>query len=232
MNQSIAIFSGDRALNYERLISIWLPGYEQLHEIIPAIFNNFIPDLASILIAGSGSGKELEVLGQANPLWRFLAVDPSPDMISLAQERVTKLGLSDRVNFYQGIVSNLPETSLYDAATLVLVLHFFPDDGSKLVILESIARRLKPGAPFILVDSYSDVRSSGFELMLSSLRNYVTKKGITQEQIEERIRKIRQELHLVSETRLISLLENAGFEKIERFFTSLLVGGWIAQKKI
>lgn len=67
----------------------------------------------------------------------------------------------------QGVVSNLPETLLYDAATLVL----------------------------------------------------------------ERIGKIRQELYLVSETRLVSLLESAGFERVERFFTSLLVGGWIAQKK-
>lgn len=103
MNESIGIFSGDRALNYERMISIWLPGYEQLHEIIPAIFNNFIPDSASILIAGSGSGKELEVLGKANSLWRFLGVDPSPDMISLAQKKVTKLGLSDRVSFCKGL---------------------------------------------------------------------------------------------------------------------------------
>jgi tRNA (cmo5U34)-methyltransferase len=227
----IADFSGERALNYERLISIWIPGYEQLHAMLPAILHNFIPDSASLLIAGSGSGKELEVLGKANCAWQLLGVDPSADMMRLAQERIANLGLSDRVNFYRGLVSELSEDKLYDAATLILVMHFFPDDGSKLALLASISRRLKSDAPFILVDTYGNPQSVQFELLLNSLKNYVLKKGIPQEEVEERVQKIRQELQVISQARLVSLLEMAGFQVIERFFTAFLVGGWIAKKR-
>lgn len=40
----------------------------------------------------------------------------------------------------------------FDAATCILILRLVPDDGAKLELLRQTRRRLKPAAPFVLVD--------------------------------------------------------------------------------
>lgn len=39
---------------------------------------------------------------------------------------------------------------MFDAATLIGVLHHIPDDADKLRLLQALSARLAPGAPFIL----------------------------------------------------------------------------------
>jgi tRNA (cmo5U34)-methyltransferase len=227
-HQSVEIFEGDRALNYDTKIPMLIPGYQLIHDLVACLLEGHLADESSILIAGSGSGKELEQLGQANSSWQFLAVDPSPDMLQIARARVRNAGLEQRVNFLTGVVSDLPTEPLYDAATLCLVLHFFPDDGSKLAILHSIAQRLKPNAPFVLVDSYGTPNSASLERMLGTLKLHFLHNGMALEQVEEAIARARSKIHFVSEERLAALLRAAGFATMERFYTALLCGGWIA----
>jgi tRNA (cmo5U34)-methyltransferase len=226
--QKIFIFEGERAANYDQRISIWMPGYELMHDLVAAIYNHALPEGASILVVGCGTGKELEWLGRTNPTWQLLGVDPSPDMLSITRERLAQLGFRDRISLHEGVASSLPEHILYDAATLVLVLHFFPDDGTKLAILQSIAQRLKPNAPLILIDSCGEAGSVQVTQWLDIYRHYLMQKGISVQQIEERIPQILQNLHLVPEERLVALLIQVGFKSIERFYQGLLGRGWLA----
>ncbi|MBD1877959.1 class I SAM-dependent methyltransferase [Coleofasciculus sp. FACHB-T130] len=229
-NQHVFIFEGERAGNYDKEILFWVPGYELIHDLLQAVLQVRLPEESSLLISGSGSGKELEILGKANSSWRLLGVDPSPEMMNIASDRIQKAGLQDRVSLHQGIVSDLPEDILYDAATLILVMHFFPDDGTKLAMLRSITQRLKPGATFLLVDSYGESNSGQVERKLEILKNYVLKKGIPPEQVQQRLENIPRNIHLVPEERIVALLEEAGFGMVERFYSALLVGGWIAKR--
>ncbi|MEW5858214.1 MAG: class I SAM-dependent methyltransferase [Cyanobacteriota bacterium] len=230
-NQQVFIFEGERAGNYDNYIPVWVPGYELMHDLLQAILQVRLPEESSLLIAGSGSGKELETLGKANSSWRLLGVDPSPDMMSIASDRIQKAGLQERVSLHQGIVSDLPEDILYDAATLILVMHFFPDDGTKLAMLRSIAQRLKPGATFLLVDSYGESNSAQVERMFETLKNYVLQKGVPLEQVQQRLENIPKNIHLVPEERIVALLEEAGFGVVERFYSALLVSGWVTERR-
>ena len=122
------------------------------------------------------------------------------------------------------MVSDLASDKLYGAATLVLVLHFFPDDGSKQSLLEDISSRLEAGASFVLMDIFG----SGTEIRhnLNIFRKTLPA-GLTPEEISERIE---QHIHYIPEERLIDLLTNAGFEKPVRFHQSTIYGGWITRK--
>lgn len=69
----------------------------------------------------------------------------------------------ERVQLYRGYVDSLPEAKIYDAATLLLVMHFIPDDGSKLLLLQNIAKRLRSGATFVLADLHGDRAHHNFK---------------------------------------------------------------------
>lgn len=51
----------------------------------------------------------------------MLGVDPSSNMLAIAQEKRQHYGLSERVQLFPGVTQDLPETPLYDAATCILV---------------------------------------------------------------------------------------------------------------
>jgi tRNA (cmo5U34)-methyltransferase len=228
VREEIFVFEGERATNYDQRIPIWMPGYELMHDLLTAICSHILPEGASILVVGCGTGKELEWLGRTNPSWQLLGVDPSPEMLSIARERLAQAGLGDCISLHEGVVSSLPNHILYDAATLVLVLHFFPDDGAKLAILQSVVQRLKPHAPLILIDSCGETGSVQVTQWLSIYRYYLIQKGVSVQQIEERIPQILQNIHLVPEERLVALLTQVGFKSVERFYQGLLSRGWLA----
>ena len=83
----------------------------------------------------------------------------------------------------------------------------------------------------LLVDSYGEATSTQVEGKLEILKNYVIQKGFSPKQAQERIEKIPQNIHLVSENWIIALLEEAGFKMVERFYSALLVGGWVAERR-
>lgn len=93
---------------------------------------------ANLLIVGAGTGMEL-VQFSGNWGWQMLGVDPSSNMLAIAQEKIQQHGLSEQAKLFQGYTHDLPDTPLYDTATCILVMHFLLDDGSKLALLQSIA---------------------------------------------------------------------------------------------
>ena len=75
-------------------------------------------------------------------------------MLAHAERKVAEHGLNGRVRLYPSMVAELPKFEPFDVATLLLVLHFLEDDGSKLGLLRDIAEHLKPGAPLVLGDLF------------------------------------------------------------------------------
>lgn len=80
------------------------------------------------------------------PAWQFVGVDLSEEMLKLARARFAAESLPNKIEFHQTDVHNLNDEN-FDAATCILTLHFVPDDGAKLAVLQAIRQRLKPGMP-------------------------------------------------------------------------------------
>ncbi len=85
-------------------------------------------------------------LAEAHSEWSFDGVDPSADMLRLAQQTVGRH--SARMRFHQGYIEDAPDGP-FDAALCLLTFHFIPRD-QRLPTLQQIRRRLVEGAPFVV----------------------------------------------------------------------------------
>lgn len=225
-------FDRERANQYDLDIRKAIPGYEALHGMAHSLLQTNLSESARLLVVGSGTGMELVNYCQQNPTWSLTGVDPSAEMMAIAVEELTTLRYRERVDLHTGYVSTLPKTEPMDAATLMLVMHFLPDDGSKLQLLKDIARRLKPGAELVFADLHGDKSLPYF----AKLRKAWQALYFSQLDEESRIKaeanfqtSIDNSIYFITEARIIELLQTAGFSNVTKFYNAFLFGGWIAQ---
>ncbi|PKK36742.1 hypothetical protein BWI96_10210 [Siphonobacter sp. SORGH_AS_0500] len=220
---TVELFENERATGYNQFVETWIPNYTYFLERLPKLLSE--TKGSDLLVVGCGTGNEIEKFVKAPKRWNLTGVDPSPDMIKQASE---KLQTYDNVTLREGLVSDLPTDKKYDAATLLLVLHFLDDNGNKLNLLKDIADRLVSGAPFVLLDITGDRNQIKQNLQVLRL---LLPDGLEQEQVSSRLNRIEKELHAVSEERLSALCQEAGFEPPLRFFQSSIYMGWLTRKK-
>ena len=184
---------------------------------------------ARVLVVGAGgTAGEIITAARLEPKWFFVAVDPSPPMLDLARNYLMEAEISDRVETVLGAVSELDSTR-FDAAIMIGVLHHLPGNETKKDILAEISTRLKPGAPFILAGNYRAYASQ--PLLMAAWANRWRLSGVEPDEVETKIRKILDGAEPPqSEEAVISLLTDAGFEAPIRFFASLFWGAWLARR--
>jgi tRNA (cmo5U34)-methyltransferase len=147
---------------------------------------------------------------------------------------VRERGVHAQVKLHQGYVDELPPEPAFDAATLDLVLHFLPDDagaGGKGDLLRQIARRLRPGAPLVLVDGHGAPGSAALAAQMDGWMRYCAMAGLSAEQVADYRGQVDASIHFVSEARLMELLAEAGFETPVPFYRFFVFGGWTAARR-
>ena len=232
MTEATIKFDRERASEYDLDIRKAIPGYEALHYMAQVLLQNCLDDSARLLIVGSGTGIELINYSQENPNWMLTGVDPSGEMMAIAKSELESKGLMKQVSLHTGYLESLPETETVDAATLLLVMHFLADDGSKLELLKNIAQRMKSGGRLVLADLYGDQSAHCFSQFIQAWQAFYFSR--LNEEARARIESkfqtlIENSIYFVPETRIIELLQVAGFERISKFYNAFLFGGWIAQ---
>ena len=218
------------AAGYDERIRKTFPFYETIHPSINAILRGLLGRESDLLIVAAGTGAEILDLGKTNPGWRFLGVDPAQPMLDLAKEKIQAAGFGERVSLFKGYVDDLPTDTLYDGATVAMVLHFIPDDGGKLKLLHGVAKRLKSGAPLVLMDAHGDLSAPGSKLLLEGWKHQQNLAGVKWEEVESGMKERMNTIYFVSSSRMEQLLTQAGFHRIQRFFQNFMLGGWVAFK--
>lgn len=227
------IFGRDGARNYDQNIRRRILGYESLHQATDVIFESQLPDEANILVAGAGTGYEIALCAEAHPRWQFLGFDPSPDMLALAQSRMESLNLGKRVKLTSGTVHDLPQGSLFDGATALLVMHFIAEDEAKLVFLSSLASHLKSGATFILADMTGRPGSHEFETLFAAWKVHWKKaygSAIDSQTLEKEFTERRLRKGWIDEAQHLELFKKAGFVHPVRIWSGLLFSAWAMQR--
>ncbi len=224
-------FNTDFSAHYDALVRQAMFGYEQLFPLILAWLAPQVGEKASVLVVGSGTGMELVTFGRRMPAWTLTGVDPAEQMIRLARARLDNQNLSGRVRLHHGSLDTLPGEQDFDAATLVLVLHFLPDDGAKLGLLRGIYQRLRPGGGLALVDLGGDPVTPEFQVHLSIWKNFQVQMGLPREEVEKLVKMTLDTQYFIPEARVRQLLAEAGFSRVDRFYQALLNSGYIALKE-
>ena len=232
MTASKIDFDLERADRYNLDIRKAIPGYEALHGMAQSLLETHLSPSANLLVVGSGTGMELINYGCQNPQWMLTGVDPSEAMMAIAKREVDDKKLSKRVHLHTGYIDTLPQRKLMDAATLMLVMHFVRDDGSKLQLLQNIAEHLKPGAELILADLHGDKSAPYFAKFRTAWRTlYFNSLDDSQRAKAEQNfdSSIDNSVYFVPETRIRELFKIAGFNRVNKFYNAFLFGGWTAQ---
>jgi tRNA (cmo5U34)-methyltransferase len=204
----------------------FMPGHAGVLQMMGILLRERAPADARVLVVGAGGGLETRALALAQPAFRFVGVDPAPRMLELARNVIAS-ELIERVDLIEGTVEDAPRGP-FDAATCVLVLALLADDGTKSRTLCEIHRRLRPGAPFVLVDQCLDRSAPDFERKLDRYASYALASGVDSEIVEGAREQHRSNPGLVSPERNASLLAETGFRECELFYVGMAWRGWLA----
>jgi len=136
------------APEWERIRSLHVPEHDVEHAIVRLLGR---ARLENLLDAGTGTGRILELL--ASHIERGLGIDVSPEMLSIARDRLAKAGAT-HCQVRRGDVYRLPFASAsidsgFDAVIFHQVLHFLDDPQGAL---REAIRVTKPGGKILIAD--------------------------------------------------------------------------------
>jgi tRNA (cmo5U34)-methyltransferase len=177
-----------------------------------------------VLILGAGGGQELKALAEAHSGWSFDGVDPSTDMLRLAEQVVGPHAA--RMRFHEGYIGDAPEGP-FDAATSILTFHFIPHD-QRLETLKQIRRRLKVGAPFVLVHLSFPQTEPERSIWIARHVAYGLSNGTDAAHAESARQAISSRLTILSPEEEVTMLGHEGFSNASLFYAGLSIKGWVA----
>ncbi len=201
-----------------------VPGFASLHRMVEMLLAERVPGNGRVLVHGAGGGLELRALAEAQPGWLFDGVDPSPEMLALAEDTIGPYGA--RVLLHQGLIDAAP-SGPFDAATSLLTFHFIPVDERRET-LRQLRRRLKPGAPLALMHiSFAQTEPERSQWIARHVA-YGAPSGTDPAHLEAAREAIGTRLTILSPEQDEQMLREADFGGISLFFAGLSFRGWIA----
>jgi tRNA (cmo5U34)-methyltransferase len=201
-----------------------VPGFADLQRMVMLLLAERAPDDARVLVLGAGGGLEIKAFAEARPGWRFDGIDPSAEMMNLAQ--ATLGPLAARARLHLGRIDSAPEGP-FDAATCILTLHFVERE-ERLRTLREIRRRLKPGAPFAVAHFSFPQGAGDRDLWLARYAAFAVTSGVEPSQAENARSMIAARLPILSPEDDEQLLRDAGFGGVSLFYAGFAFRGWVA----
>ncbi len=202
----------------------YVPGFADLHRMTILLLEERMPETGRILVVGAGGGLELKAFAEAQPGWAFDGVDPSAEMLRLAER--TLGSLAARVRLHEGVIDDAP-LGPFDAATYLLTLHFL-DPEDRLRTLTEIRRRLKPEAP--LVTAHASFPQGGAErtAWLSRYAAFALASGADPDEVGKARAAVEAHLNLLTPDQDEAILHDAGFSSVSLFYAAFTWRGWVA----
>jgi len=223
-NSTDSAFSGSIVDSYNEGPPRQVPGYSSLHRMVSLLLAEHMPADGRVLALGAGGGQEIKALAEAHPGWSFDGVDPSADMLRLAQQVISPHNA--RVRLHEGYIGSAPEES-FDAATCILTFHFIPRE-QRLETLKELRRRLKDGAPLVLVHLSFPQTEPERSTWIARHVAFGLPDGADPAQAERTRDAIRTKLTILSPEEEVAMFASAGFSDVSLFYAGLSIKGWVA----
>lgn len=225
MNEHMDHFSNPQAVaRYAEGPPRSVPGYHALQAMTTLLIAERVGEHAGVLVLGAGGGLELKAFAQTHLGWTFHGVDPSTEMLQLAQRTLGPL--ASRACLQQGYIDDAPEGP-FDAATCLLTLHFVPLEERRRTVAE-VRRRLKPGAPFV-VTHFSIPQDDGDRaLWLSRYAAFLAASGVEPHKAANARAAIDTQLAILTPQQDEAILREAGFSNVSLFYAGFTFRGWVA----
>jgi tRNA (cmo5U34)-methyltransferase len=217
-------FGEDQAAVYDQHADRLGPFRKALHLCLRGVMAS-LPLDAHIACVGAGTGAELLTLAEANPGWRFSAIDPAPAMLARCRQRAEAAGIVDRCAFHEGTMDTLEPATPFDGATAILVSHFLVDTRARRQFFVDIARQLRPGGLLVACDLATELGSPTFDSLYDVWEATLTRVGFP----------VRREVFgtavgMLSPQSVERLIASSGFDAPVPFFQTLFMHAWYARR--
>lgn len=200
-----------------------VPGYAGLLRMSAMLLAERVPADGRVLVLGAGGGLELKAFAEAQPRWTFDGVDPSAEMLKLAEATVGEH--FSRVALHQGTIAVAAEGP-FDGATCILTFHFIAR-AERLETLRQIRRRLKPGAPFVLAHiSFAQTEPERSQWIARHI-GFAAAGPADPAQVDRFRAAIGPTLTILPPDEEEAMLREAGFSGVELFYAGFSFRGWV-----
>jgi tRNA (cmo5U34)-methyltransferase len=201
-----------------------VPGFHDMQRMATILLAEKVPDNGRVLVLGAGGGLETKVMAAAHPDWHFDGVDPSAEMLALAQR--TLAAFEDRVTLHKGTITDAPDGP-FDAAISLLTFHFIPE-ADRLATLVALRARLRPGAPFVC--AHYSIHGDAVERArwLERFVAFAVSSGVPLAQVEQAPVIFPERLAILTPEADQALLSQAGFINVSLFYAAFTFRGWVA----
>jgi tRNA (cmo5U34)-methyltransferase len=201
-----------------------VPGFASLHRMVSLLLAERVPTDGRVLVLGAGGGLELRALADAHAGWTFDGVDPSAEMLELARHAAgPHIG---RMALHHGYVDAAPPGP-FDGATSLLTFHFIPRED-RLDTLRQLRRRLRPGAPLLVVHISFPQTEPERSAWIARHVAYGAADGTDPAQMEAARQAIGTRLSILAPEEEEAMLRAAGFAGVSLFYAGLSFRGWLA----
>jgi tRNA (cmo5U34)-methyltransferase len=225
MSELLDRFSDPEAVSrYSEGPPRYVPGFADLHRMAAILLAERAPPVARVLVLGAGGGLELKAFAEAQSGWTFDGVDPSAEMLGLAERTLGPLAA--HVRLHKGYIQDAPEEP-FDAATCLLTLHFLPPD-ERLQTLREIRRRLNPGAPFVAAHSSFPQGKGERSVWLRRYAAFAIASGADPAEVENARAAVEAHLNILAPEQDEAILRDAGFSDVAPFYAAFTWRGWVA----
>lgn len=217
-------FSGPSVNTYAEGPPRQVPGFLSLHRMTTMLLAERTPATGRVLVLGAGGGLELKAFAAAQPGWSFDGVDPSADMLRLAEETVRPY--AGRIRLQQGTIEAAP-AGPFDAATALLTFHFIARE-QRLETLRQLHRRLKPGAPLVVAHISFAQTEPERSMWIARHVAFGAPEGTDLAQLENARQAIGTRLSILAPEEEEAMLREAGFANVSLFYAGLSFRGWVS----
>jgi tRNA (cmo5U34)-methyltransferase len=219
-NTPATAFNAAHANSYAEGPPRQVPGFAGLHRMTSMLLAERVPAQGKVLVLGAGGGLELKALADDHPGWTFTGVDPSADMLRLAEQIVGPHVA--RIQLWEGTIDVAPPGP-FDGAVCLLTLHFVPRD-QRLETLRQIHRRLVPGAPFVVAHISFPQEEPERSMWIA---RHVAFAGTDLANVASARQAIATRLSVLSPQEDEAMPHHAGFANISLFYAGLSFRGWV-----
>lgn len=201
-----------------------VPGYASMQRMTTLLLAEHVPEQGHVLVLGAGGGLELKAIAEAQPRWNLHGVDPSKEMLHLAEQVLGSP--SSRITLQQGLIDDAP-VGPFDGATCLLTMHFLPM-AERRRTAAAVRRRLKPGSPFVVAHLSIPDNEGDRSLWLSRYASFGIASGIEPEKAEMAKTGIGEQLPILTPEQDETILRESGFSHVSLFYVGFTFRGWVA----
>jgi len=211
---SVQAHMGLAAIDYDRMIRVLIPGYEQILSTIGWWLSKVLPEHGKLIELGGGTGALAEAVLTQLPYARLELWDVDAKMLSVASERLRRF--QDRLTLREK--SFMDKLEPCNGVITTLALHHISTLDAKRAVYANIFDALLPNGIFLNGDCTLDSVEPAHSVMLRCWLDFMAKHGITEEEGRNHFAEWAKEdsyLQLFDE---LTILDEAGFRRPEVYW--------------